>query len=181
LSEGEHVVTASLPGSGWTPATQTITIVNGNNELTLTLLPALTTGPAGATGSTGATGATGATGPVGATGPSGTNGATGATGPQGIQGPQGTQGSVGPTGPAGAVLTPPAPPPPNYAGFFLLQFNDTGNVVSLNSFGGCFDRLVASEHEDCYLSLRSLPQELTDWLQDTTTGANAFRDVTIIQ
>jgi|SRR5215213_6144154 len=42
LSIGEHIVTVSIPNSGWTPDTRPVTIVSGNNDLSVTLLPLLT-------------------------------------------------------------------------------------------------------------------------------------------
>jgi hypothetical protein len=78
LPEGDHSVTVSLPNSGWNPDTRTVTIVEGNNDLSVTLLPALTMGPPGP------------------------QGAQGAQGPQGTQGPPGAQGPPGQQGPAGA-------------------------------------------------------------------------------
>src|SRR5262245_28886123 len=50
LSEGDHPVTVSIPNSGWNPDTRTVTIVTGNNDLSVTLLPMLTTGPQGLKG-----------------------------------------------------------------------------------------------------------------------------------
>jgi hypothetical protein len=39
LGEGEHTVTVQIPGSGWQPDTRTVTVVSGNNDLSVTLLP----------------------------------------------------------------------------------------------------------------------------------------------
>lgn len=77
LPVGDHGVVVSIPNSGWNPDTRTVTIVSGNNDLSVTLLPMLTVGPPGPQG------------PVGPTGPQGPSGPTGATGPQGPQGPAG--------------------------------------------------------------------------------------------
>src|SRR5687767_2154842 len=44
LPVGEHVVTVSIADSGWRPDTRTVTIAAGNNDLSVTLLPALTEG-----------------------------------------------------------------------------------------------------------------------------------------
>jgi hypothetical protein len=115
LSIGTHAVTVSVPFSGWNPDTRTVTITSGNNDLSVTLLPTLTTGPTGATGPQGVpgmagppgpAGATGSTGPAGATGAAGADGAPGATGPQGVPGQPGADGATGATGaqgPAGAT------------------------------------------------------------------------------
>src|SRR3989338_3726845 len=39
LSVGDHTVTVQIRGSGWNPDTRTVTIVTGNNDLSVTLLP----------------------------------------------------------------------------------------------------------------------------------------------
>lgn len=64
---GEHTVVVSVPSSGWNPDTRTVTIVAGNNDLSVTLLPALTVGPQGPPGPKGDPG------PQGPPGPSGTS------------------------------------------------------------------------------------------------------------
>src|SRR5712692_3939029 len=84
-----HTVVVSIPNSGWNPATSMLEVVEGNNDLSVTLLPVVTTGPMGLPGPKGDTGATGAQGPPGAAGPPGPKGDTGATGPQGPAGPAG--------------------------------------------------------------------------------------------
>lgn len=92
LAVGDHTVVVSIPNSGWNPDTRTVTIVSGNNDLSVTLLPILTTGPQGPQGATGPQGPSGPIGPTGPTGPQGSQG------PQGGQGPQGSQGEQGPAG-----------------------------------------------------------------------------------
>lgn len=77
LSVGEHTVTVSIPASGWNPDTRIITIVSGNNDLSVTLLPMLTVGPPG---------------------PKGDKGDKGDQGDQGEPGPAGPPGSPGPAG-----------------------------------------------------------------------------------
>jgi hypothetical protein len=133
LSIGTHVVEVSVPTSGWNPDTRTVTIVSGNNDLSVTLLPTLTTGPTGATGQTGAPGPAGSQGPIGQVGPAGAQGdpgiagaqgdpgiagaqgdpgAEGASGAQGPAGPAGAQGAVGSAGPQGPTgPTGPVGPP----------------------------------------------------------------------
>ena len=64
LPEGDHVVTVQLPGSGWGPDTRTVTIVAGNNDLSVTLLPLPTPGPQGPPGPPGAQGEQGPPGPA---------------------------------------------------------------------------------------------------------------------
>ena len=71
LATGDHQVTVRIPGSGWQQDTRTVTIVPGNNDLSVTLLPTLTQGPAGPQGPQGSTGPVGPQGPVGPAGPTG--------------------------------------------------------------------------------------------------------------
>jgi hypothetical protein len=105
VTPGIHEVTVKLAeGSGWAPQTRTVTITEGNNDLSITLLPLLTkgdTGPQGPAGPTGPQGPVGPQGSIGATGPQGPTGAQGVAGPQGIQGERGLQGEQGPIGPVG--------------------------------------------------------------------------------
>jgi hypothetical protein len=185
LAEGDHVVTVAIPGSGWNPDTRTITVVTGNNDLSVTLLPVLTVGPKGDKGDKGDPGAKGDKGDKGDPGSKGDKGdkgdqgVKGNTGDTGLQGIQGLQGLQGPAGPAGTSA--PAAPPANYAGIFRLQFNDTGNIITLGSVGGCFDKLAAAEYEDCFLSTHVLSPDLMTWLHDAVVGSNTFRDLTLIQ
>lgn len=74
LAVGDHIVVVSIPNSGWNPDTRTVTIISGNNDLSVTLLPTITTGPQG---------------------PKGDPGPQGPQGPQGAQGPKGDPGSSG--------------------------------------------------------------------------------------
>lgn len=83
LSVGTHTVSVSVPSPGWNPDVRTVTIVSGNNDLSVTLLPVLTTGPQG---------------PQGPQGPAGAQGSQGLQGTQGPQGPAGPQGPPGPSG-----------------------------------------------------------------------------------
>ena len=124
LPVGQHTVLVKVPNSGWNPDTRLVTIVSGNNDLSVTLLPAVTTGPqgpsgpagpagpagpqgptgpAGAPGAAGPQGPPGAEGPAGPQGPAGATGAIGAPGAQGPAGPAGATGAQGPAGPAGAT------------------------------------------------------------------------------
>jgi hypothetical protein len=101
LSVGEHVVRVEVPGTGWNPDERTVTVVSGNNDLSVTLLPAVTTGPPGPAGPAGEPGAPGPQGPPGADGAQGPPGADGAQGPPGVDGAQGPPGPPGPSGGAG--------------------------------------------------------------------------------
>lgn len=83
LTVGTHTVVVSIPNSGWNPDTRTVEVVAGNNDLSVTLLPILTTGPQGPPG---APGAQGPPGPAGAQGQPGVQGVQGQTGPQGLPG-----------------------------------------------------------------------------------------------
>jgi hypothetical protein len=117
LSEGDHLIVVQIPGSGWRPDTRTVTIVAGNNDLSVTLLPMLTTGPQGPVGPQGLQGLQGLQGPqgpIGPTGPAGPQGAQGIQGPPGAQGPIGLTGLPGNTGPRGpqgvqGIAGPPGP------------------------------------------------------------------------
>lgn len=102
VSEGDHRVTVQIPNSGWNSDTRTVTIVSGNNDLSVTLLPMLTTGPMGPPGPKGDTGAAGPAGPPGATGDTG---APGEPGLPGTQGPQGMPGEQGPPGGVSGITT----------------------------------------------------------------------------
>ena len=53
LPVGEHLVTVQIPDSGWRADTRTVTIVTGNNDLRVTLLPAVTDGAPGPKGDKG--------------------------------------------------------------------------------------------------------------------------------
>src|SRR5262249_30216239 len=53
LPVGDHAVTVSIPGPGWTPSTQTVTIAPGGSDLSVTLVPTVTVGPVGPKGDRG--------------------------------------------------------------------------------------------------------------------------------
>src|SRR5262245_17920636 len=53
LPVGDHNVMVFIPNSGWNADTRTVTIISGNNDLSVTLLPALSSGPQGPKGDTG--------------------------------------------------------------------------------------------------------------------------------
>lgn len=90
LAAGPHVVIVQLSNlTGWNVDKRTITIASGDNYLSVTLLPTLTTGPPGPQGPPGPEGPQGLIGPQGIPGLS-------ITGPQGPPGPQGPAGPVGP-------------------------------------------------------------------------------------
>src|SRR5262249_48388412 len=93
LPVGDHNIVVAIADPGWNPDTRTVTIITGNNDLSVTLLPKLTTGPQGPKGDTGAQGPQG---PQGNAGPQGPKGDTGDTGPQGPKGDPGPQGAPGP-------------------------------------------------------------------------------------
>lgn len=111
VSVGEHTVLVQVPSSGWNPDQRIVTIVSGNNDLSVTLLPLLTVGPQGPQGPSGLPGPQG---PTGAQGPVGPAGAAGPVGPPGPQGPAGDAGAAGAQGPAGATgaAGPQGPPGP---------------------------------------------------------------------
>src|SRR5688500_10132922 len=109
LPEGDHLITVRLPGTGWNPDTRTVTIVAGNNDLSVTLLPTITAGPQGPKGDKGDPGDPGEKGEKGDRGETGATGAQGRQGEQGIQGEQGTQGPPGPQGERGERGEPGLP------------------------------------------------------------------------
>lgn len=74
LPLGDHIVVVSIPSTDWRPDTRIVTIISGNNDLSVTLLPNLATGPQGPKGDTGAQGPQGPQGPPGAAGTGGMNG-----------------------------------------------------------------------------------------------------------
>lgn len=65
LPVGQHTVVAFIPNSGWNPDNRPVTIVSGNNDLSVTLLPMVTVGPQGPPGPPGPKGDTGSQGPQG--------------------------------------------------------------------------------------------------------------------
>jgi len=83
LTAGAHTVVVQLSNlTGWNVDTRTVTIASGDNYLSVTLLPTLTTGPPGPQGPPGPEGPQGLIGPQGIPGLS-------ITGPQGPAGPHG--------------------------------------------------------------------------------------------
>ncbi len=135
LRIGKHQVLVFVADTGWSSETRTVEIASGTNELDVTLLPILTTGPQGPAGLPGAPGPvgpkgqqglTGLTGPQGPAGPAGLTGAPGAQGPAGPigqQGPTGATGAQGPSGPAGPQGPAGASPNDTY----VLGMRDPNN------------------------------------------------------
>ena len=106
VSVGTHTVVVSIPNSSWNADTRSVDVAQGNNDLSVTLLPISTIGPIGPPGPKGDTGPQGPKGDTGATGPAGAAGAPGdpgATGPAGSTGPTGPQGPAGPAGSSGGL------------------------------------------------------------------------------
>ena len=92
----------------------------------------------------------------------------------------GPQGPQGPPGPAGNGAPPPPPPQP-YAGTFYFRVDGFPPIV-VNSFAGCFEKVLGVEYEDCYFTTPRLPASLLAWLQDSIQGNSAtHRNVTIYQ
>jgi hypothetical protein len=130
LRLGMHQVTVSMPSSAWNSDTRTVEIIRGNNDLSVTLLPKVTVGPAGPQGPqgpAGPAGPAGAQGPLGNTGSQGPAGPAGPQGPLGNTGPQGPAGPVGPQGPAGPAGTISGVAAPAQD-LFLLGWPDTANL-----------------------------------------------------
>ena len=148
LSVGTHTVVVSLPSSSWNPDTRTVEVAQGNNDLSVTLLPVSTIGPVGPpgpkgdTGPAGPVGPAGPQGPIGPQGPKGDTGSTGATGDTGATGPAGSVGPTGPTGPQG----PAGPAGPSgglngkqefqSSGIFVVPTGITRLSVELYGAGG---------------------------------------------
>ena len=167
LTTGDHTVTVSLSDAGWRPDTRVVTVVAGNNDLSVTLLPALTVGPPGPKGDKGDKGDPGEPGPAGPKGD---------PGEPGPAGPQGPQGEPGPQGPPGVLVLPEAPPE-TYAGTFYMKVGNES--FSLSSVAGCFDKLLGVEYEDCYIETTTVSPAMLMWLNNSLNGTNQFRDVTI--
>jgi PEGA domain-containing protein/collagen triple helix repeat protein len=127
LAVGDHTVVVSIPNSGWNPDSRTVTIVGGNNDLSVTLLPKLTVGPQGPKGDTGPQGLPG---PKGDTGSAGATGAQGLKGDKGDKGDPGIQGLVGATGIQGVpgIQGPPGPPGPAGAG---VGYTTSTNLIEI--------------------------------------------------
>ena len=195
LPIGDHQVTVEIPNSGWNPDMRTVTIASGNNDLSVTLLPAVTQGPPGPQG---IQGPAGPPGPQGIQGPPGPQGLQGVPGLQGPPGPQGERGETGGDGRhgchrcAGSGRTPglaavaPAPLPPKYSGDLVLEIN--GAKTPLTEFRGCFDKVPAptpkptfiKEDQDCYLTVQVPLRELMQWIEDTVEGnSNRRQDFTV--
>jgi len=105
LAVGTHTVVVSIPNSSWNADTRSVDVASGNNDLSVTLLPASTIGPIGPPGPKGDPGPQGPTGPPGPVGPTGPQGAPGPQGPKGDTGDPGPAGPAGAAGAAGAAAT----------------------------------------------------------------------------
>src|SRR5688572_15457563 len=198
LSIGDHLVAVSIPNSGWQTDIRTVTIASGNNDLSVTLLPILTAGPQGPKGDTGAAGPQGPPGPKGDTGAQGIQGIQGVQGEPGLKGdtgergPQGEPGAAGatgatgeagpqgPPGPAAPIALLPAPPPVPYVGTFVIEL--MGDRIVLQSFAGCFDKVIGVEYEDCYFTVRNLPEDnFRQWFNQSLNNTADRVDLTVTQ
>lgn len=74
----------------------------------------------------------------------------------------------------------PAAPPADYPGAYYLSIGG-GNFIELESFGGCFEKELGVEYEDCYFSTERFLGDVLDWLNDTTNGLNTNRALTVVQ
>ncbi len=106
LASGNHVITVAIADSGWNPDTRTVTITEGKNDLSVTLLPTIQMGPQGPPGPQGPAGPQGVPGAQGPKGDTGTQGPAGPQGPQGLKGDAGSQGPQGPQGLKGDTGAP---------------------------------------------------------------------------
>src|SRR5437870_9699653 len=105
LAVGTHTVVVSIPNSSWNADTRSVDVASGNNDLSVTLLPASTIGPIGPPGPKGDPGPQGRTGPPGPVAPTGPQAAPGPQGPKGDTGDPGPAGPAGAAGAAGAAAT----------------------------------------------------------------------------
>ena len=184
LPVGNHVVRVSIASSSWQADTRTFNVVQGNNDLSVTLLPTLTQGPAGPPGPAGPQGPPGPQGIQGPQGPPGPQGAPGEKGEQGEKGetgdtgPAGPAGPAGPVGPAGTGVVAGPTLPPKYAGNFVLEIGTTR--VGLTEFRGCYEKVLGGELEHCYFTLRVLAPALFEWIDDHFQGdPDLRRDLTV--
>src|SRR5712692_11057020 len=53
---GKHTVVVSIPNSGWNSDTRTVEVAEGNNDLSVTLMPIMIAGPIGPPGPAGPAG-----------------------------------------------------------------------------------------------------------------------------
>ena len=152
LGIGPHEVKVQIPSTVWTPDVRLITIVEGNNDLSVTLLPALTKGDQGPAGPQGPTGPAGAQGLQGAQGPQGAQGQPGLTGPEGLSAAQSLAGQTCP------------------AGQFVRGFDLSGRIVC--------GAAVTGGGTSSGLSLPSLAEGLGAWLAalpETLGGSYSYR------
>ena len=184
LPVGNHQVRVAIASASWQADTRTFNVVQGNNDLSVTLLPALTQGPAGPPGPPGPQGiqgiqgVQGPPGPQGLPGPQGEKGETGEKGEKGDTGDAGPAGPVGPAGPPGTGVVAGVPLPPKYAGNFILEVDNAR--VGLTEFRGCYEKVLGGALEHCYFTFRVLAPAVLDWIEDHFQGdPDLRRDVTV--
>lgn len=56
-----------------------------------------------------------------------------------------------------------------------------GDFFSLSSFAGCTDKILGVEYEDCYFATHDVSPQLTQWLNDAVSGANAIRNAVVVE
>ena len=139
LTIGDHTVVVSLPNSGWNPDTRIVTIVSGNNDLSVTLLPVLTQGPKGDKGDKGDPGKDGA---PGAPGKDGAPGADGAPGKDGAPGPAGPGGFSGIAEFLDTAFTGSWTAPPNVTHVLVEMWGGGGGGAFYPGGGGAYSRSV---------------------------------------
>lgn len=66
-----------------------------------------------------------------------------------------------------------------YAGNFAISI-DGGATFRLSAFGGCFDKIIGIEYEDCYFATRMPAASLFGWVNEATTNPRRH-DVTVYQ
>jgi hypothetical protein len=139
LTVGDHTVVVSIPNSGWNADTRIVTIVSGNNDLSVTLLPILTTGPKGDKGDKGDPGKDGA---PGAPGKDGADGAPGAPGKDGAPGPAGPGGLNGTAEFLDTASSWSWTAPPNVTHVLVEMWGGGGGGAVYPGGGGAYSRSV---------------------------------------
>ena len=54
-----------------------------------------------------------------------------------------------------------------------------GTNVLVEEFKGCFDKVIGVEYYDCHLAIRVFANPWRTWVDDTLTGQNVLRDLTV--
>jgi hypothetical protein len=63
---------------------------------------------------------------------------------------------------------------------FYLSIGNS-DLMLLSSFAGCFDKEIGVEYEDCHFETGQMSSELLAWLDDSVSGADRTRTLTVRQ